>query len=54
MNKNSIPAVVVTIIAVIGIVVLAILGKPIPDVLTVIASAGVGVVGGQAIPKAAE
>ena len=54
MYKNHLPAVVVTVIAVVGIIILAIMNHPIPDVLSAIALGGIGVVGGQSIPKAAE
>lgn len=54
MNKNTLPAIVITALAVVGIIILAIISHPIPDVLSAIAFAGVGVVGGQSIPTKAE
>lgn len=51
MDKNQLPAVVITALAVVGIVILAIMNHTIPDVLSAIALGGVGVVGGQSIPK---
>lgn len=54
MNKNTLPATIVTGIAVIGIVILAATGNAVPDALSLIAAGGVGVVGGQSIPNKAE
>ncbi len=50
MRRPELPALVIAGLAVVGIVVLALLRQPIPDVLTLIASTALGAGAGVALP----
>jgi hypothetical protein len=50
LSRPELPALVIAGVAVLGIVLLAVLRQPIPDVLTLIASTALGAGAGQALP----
>lgn len=51
MNKPEIPAFLLALAAVVGVVMLTVLGDKVPDILNVIAGTGVGVGAAITIPR---